>query len=75
MSRRKLLNLFFLCNRSNDSIKSTKHRVVEPPMPAELHPARYSIAYFCNPDFDRVIDAIPGTYDGVEGKKYEPIKR
>ena len=37
---------------SNDTIKSTKHRVVEPPKPAEkdMHPSRYSIAYFCNPN-------------------------
>lgn len=38
-----------LARWSNDTIKSTKHRVVEPPTQAELHPARYSIAYFCNP--------------------------
>ena len=37
---------------SSDTIKSTKHRVVEPPKPAEKdwHPSRYSIAYFCNPN-------------------------
>ena len=37
---------------SNDTIKSTKHRVVEPPKPAEKdwYPSRYSIAYFCNPN-------------------------
>jgi isopenicillin N synthase-like dioxygenase len=38
-----------LARWSNDTIKSTKHRVVEPPTKAEVHPARYSIAYFCNP--------------------------
>jgi len=64
-----------LARWSNDTIKSTKHRVVEPPTKAEVHPARYSIAYFCNPNFDRFIDAIPGTYDGVKPKKYEGIIR
>ncbi|KAK3059103.1 hypothetical protein LTR09_000669 [Extremus antarcticus] len=59
---------------SNDTIKSTKHRVMEPPTPADTHPARYSIAYFCNPNFESLIDAIPSTYDGVEGKKYEAVK-
>lgn len=41
-----------LARWSNDTIKSTKHRVVEPPKPAEKdwHPSRYSIAYFCNPN-------------------------
>ncbi|KAK4546342.1 hypothetical protein LTR36_002019 [Oleoguttula mirabilis] len=63
-----------LARWSNDTIKSTKHRVVEPPIKADVHPARYSIAYFCNPNFDRFIDAILGTYDELKGdKKYEGI--
>jgi isopenicillin N synthase-like dioxygenase len=49
--------------------------VVEPPTPAEVHPARYSIAYFCNPNYERLIDAIPGTYGEMKEKKYEPVKR
>ncbi|KAH8672726.1 hypothetical protein BGZ60DRAFT_284514 [Tricladium varicosporioides] len=65
-----------LARWSNDTIKSTLHRVVEPPAPEEgdVHPARYSIAYFCNPNFDRMIEAIEGTYGGGKGpKKYEAI--
>ncbi|CZT41074.1 related to gibberellin 20-oxidase [Rhynchosporium secalis] len=65
-----------LARWSNDTIKSTLHRVVEPPAPEEgdVHPARYSIAYFCNPNFDRQIEAIEGTYGGEKGpKKYEGI--
>lgn len=64
-----------LARWSNDSIRSTKHQVVEPPTPAETHPARYSIAYFCDANYESIIDAIPGTYDEVHAKKYEPIKR
>jgi isopenicillin N synthase-like dioxygenase len=66
-----------LARWSNDNIKSTKHRVVEPSKPAEsnVHPPRYSIAYFCNPNFDRTIDAIPGTYDDVKVKKYPAVNR
>ncbi len=47
---------------SNDTIKSTKHRVVEPPVDGggEMHPARYSVAYFCNPNEEKIIEAIPG---------------
>ncbi|KAB2569985.1 2-oxoglutarate-Fe(II) type oxidoreductase [Lasiodiplodia theobromae] len=60
---------------ANDTIKSTKHRVVEPPPKPgqeglDKYPARYSVAYFCNPDFDKVIEAIPGTYE--EGKQKYP---
>ncbi|KAL1304392.1 hypothetical protein AAFC00_003392 [Neodothiora populina] len=61
-----------LARWSNDTIKSTKHRVVQPPARADedKYPARYSMAYFCNPNFDRFIEAIPGTYDkALEEKK------
>lgn len=68
---------------SNDIIKSTKHRVIQPPptevkgegqddSPDAMVPARYSIAYFGNPNFDRWIEALPGTWED-SGKKYEGI--
>ena len=61
---------------SNDEIKSTKHRVVQPPPrpgdKSDEYPARYSIAYFCNPNFDRYIEALPSTWEKI-GKKYEGI--
>lgn len=67
---------------SNDLIRSTNHRVIQPPPkptpdgeeddPDALIPARYSIAYFCNPNFDKYIEALPGTYED-SGKKYEGI--
>ncbi|KAF2758835.1 Clavaminate synthase-like protein [Pseudovirgaria hyperparasitica] len=68
-----------LARWSNDTIKSTKHRVIEPPpnpdqaTPGDKYPPRYSIAYFCNPNFGRTIDAIPGTYADVKDKKYESV--
>lgn len=68
-----------LARWSNDTIKSTTHRVVEPPPTpgsenSDVYPARYSIAYFCNPNFDKWIDAIPGTWEGTStGKKYERV--
>lgn len=70
-----------LARWANNSIKSTRHRIVEPP-PAptegkgqddELCPSRYSIAYFCNPDFDEFIEALPGTYARDEDKKYPGV--
>ena len=67
-----------LARWSNDMIKSTKHRVVEPPLKGREadkgHPARYSVAYFGNPDFDKWIEALPGTWEGDKGgKKYEGV--
>jgi len=67
-----------LARWSNDLIRSTKHRVVQPPFKRkekkEGHPARYSVAYFCNPDFDKWIEALPGTWEGEKGgKKYDGV--
>lgn len=65
---------------SNDLIRSTKHRVVEPPSQktesgkSKGHPPRYSVAYFCNPNYEAWIEALPGTWEDIEGgKKYEGI--
>ncbi|KGO45263.1 Oxoglutarate/iron-dependent dioxygenase [Penicillium expansum] len=70
-----------LARWSNDTIKSTRHRVIQPTAPegsghdASEYPARYSIAYFCNPNNDKLIEALPGTF-GEEiqvEKKYSAI--
>ena len=66
-----------LARWSNDLIKSTTHRVVEPSLEkgnvnVDGYPARYSVPYFCNPDFDKWIEALPGTWE-ESGKKYEGI--
>ncbi|KAJ7910872.1 thymine dioxygenase [Mycena leptocephala] len=52
---------------SNDTIKSTIHRVSAPPHTASVDgmtPERYSIPF---------VDCIPGTWDDARPKKYEPI--
>lgn len=63
---------------SNDEISSTPHRVVQPLAQeedeSEMYPARYSVAYFCNPNFESSIEALPGTWEKLsEGKKYPAI--
>ncbi|OJJ50993.1 hypothetical protein ASPZODRAFT_57028 [Penicilliopsis zonata CBS 506.65] len=70
-----------LARWSNDTIKSTRHRVIEPPATvdhddSDMYPARYSIAYFCNPNQNKFIDALPGTYGEQMHvpKKYDGIK-
>ncbi|KAF4984539.1 hypothetical protein FDECE_17066 [Fusarium decemcellulare] len=63
-----------LARWSNDTIKSTIHRVVEPPRKeSDTYPPRYSIAYFCNPNFKSYIEALPGTFATEEDKKYGGI--
>lgn len=66
----------FLNRWSNDTIKSTIHRVLAPPnLTSEdgMTPERYSIPYFCTADFGRTVDCLPGTYSEEKPKKYEPI--
>ncbi|KAF2155435.1 Clavaminate synthase-like protein [Myriangium duriaei CBS 260.36] len=67
-----------LARWSNDMIKSTKHRVVEPPRRSGddvdmIHPDRYSIAYFCVPNLDKYVDVIPGTLNASSQRKYEGV--
>ncbi|KAL7274301.1 hypothetical protein RUND412_002794 [Rhizina undulata] len=66
-----------LARWSNNTIRSTEHRVVEPPIcitpESDVHPARYSCAYFCNPNFDAYIEALPGTYESEEKRIYPGI--
>lgn len=67
-----------LARWSNDTIKSTNHRVVQPPATnsaekSDYYPERYSMAYFCNPNFEKIIEALPGTYGNDAEKKYEPV--
>lgn len=68
---------------SNDLIKSTNHRVIQPPpkegemddadQPDSKFPARYSVAFFCNPAFDKTIEALPGTFESEAAKKYPAV--
>ncbi|KAI5365054.1 Putative oxoglutarate/iron-dependent dioxygenase, isopenicillin N synthase-like superfamily [Septoria linicola] len=62
-----------LARWSNDTIKSTVHRVVEPPTQSSVHPARYTIPYFCHPNHDSIIDAIPGTFSEDTPRKYAAV--
>ncbi|KAG5918522.1 hypothetical protein E4U61_001679 [Claviceps capensis] len=63
-----------LARWSNDTIRSTIHRVVEPPSQDDEHSARYSIAYFCNANLDSFIETLPGTYATEQDKKYKGVK-
>ncbi|RDB21864.1 hypothetical protein Hypma_011153 [Hypsizygus marmoreus] len=66
----------FLMRWSNDTIRSTAHRVRSPPGLVSvdgLVPERYSIPYFCCADFSTIVDAIPGSWSVEKPKKYPPI--
>ncbi|KAI0754975.1 thymine dioxygenase [Daedaleopsis nitida] len=66
----------FMMRWSNDVIRSTVHRVRAPPnaSPADgMVPDRYSIPYFCAPEFTAVVECLPGTFSDENPPKYEPI--
>ncbi|KAJ7246122.1 Clavaminate synthase-like protein [Mycena haematopus] len=65
----------FMMRWSNDTIRSTIHRVRAPPHSVSdgMTPDRYSIPYFCSADNNTVVDCIPGTWSEERPKRYEPI--
>jgi isopenicillin N synthase-like dioxygenase len=55
---------------SNDVLRSTRHRVtVDPRIKGDDLPARHSIAVFCNPNKETLVEALPGTGP----RKHAPI--
>jgi isopenicillin N synthase-like dioxygenase len=58
---------------TGDDWSSTVHRVVNPP-PAEAGQARYSFAFFHQPNHDAIIECIPSCEDPQKGPKYRPIR-
>ncbi|KAL1761578.1 hypothetical protein FB107DRAFT_269182 [Schizophyllum commune] len=76
-----VINVGDLLSRwSNDVLRSTLHRVVAPPAQAiseteAMTPARQSIAFFSNPNFDAEIECLPNCgatpkYPPVNTEKY-----
>ena len=66
-----------LARWSNDVLRSTLHRVVAPPQPANefevVTPKRQSIAFFCNPNFDAEISCLPHCFGPGNPRKYDPV--
>lgn len=68
----------FLMRWSNDTLKSTLHRVRAPPLQggqqqSKITKARYSIPYFVTADRDKTIDCLPGCFGPEKVKRYDPI--
>lgn len=62
-----------MMNWSNDKWLSNYHRVVNPPSDAGASARRLSIAYFCNPEDDLLIECIPTCCSDAEPARYAPI--
>ncbi len=59
---------------SNDTWLSNLHRVVNPPPGAGDTARRLSIAYFCNPNDDLVIECLPTCCSAARAAKYPPFR-
>ena len=57
---------------TNNALKSTTHRVVNPPR-EEWHTDRLSIPFFLHPVADMSLDALPSTVTAERPRAYEPI--
>jgi len=59
---------------SNDTLKSTLHRVRAPPDDGTgMVKERYSIPFFMGADTNVVVDCLPGCWSVERPKKYEPV--
>lgn len=58
---------------TNDRWLSTEHRVVNPPRERALGSRRMSIPFFHTPNYDAVIECLPGC-GGGRPAKYAPVK-
>lgn len=47
--------------------------MVDPRIQGDDLPARHSIAFFCNPNKETLVEALPGTTDAARPAKHAPI--
>lgn len=58
---------------TNDTWISTLHRVVNPPREKAGDSLRQSLVFFHQPNYDAMVDCLPGILKPGEQPKYEPI--
>jgi isopenicillin N synthase-like dioxygenase len=59
---------------SNDVLRSTPHCVMDDPrVTGDETPARYSMAYFCNPNRDALIECLPTCSSDARPPLYPPV--
>jgi isopenicillin N synthase-like dioxygenase len=59
---------------SNDTWLSNQHRVVNPPPGSGPAARRLSVAYFCNPNDDLLIECLPTCHAADRPARYPPIR-
>lgn len=69
-----VMNIGDLMQRwTNDRWRSTLHRVVNPPAGGGEATRRYSIAFFCHPNYDAVVECLPTCLAPGESPRHAPI--
>ncbi|MDF1720567.1 MAG: 2-oxoglutarate and iron-dependent oxygenase domain-containing protein [Minwuia sp.] len=58
---------------TNDLWRSTLHRVANPPTVDGTQPARQSMGYFLHPNYDSMVEALPGCVSADRPASYPPI--
>lgn len=58
---------------TNDTLRSTSHRVTLPPDAGEWLDSRYSVAYFAKPNRDQSVGALREFSSAGQGSKYDDI--
>jgi isopenicillin N synthase-like dioxygenase len=62
-----------LARWTNDTWVSTMHRVVNPPPAIAAENARLSLVYFCQPNYDAIIECLPTCHSTEVPARYPPI--
>jgi len=69
-----VMNIGDLMQRwTNDRWRSTLHRVVNPPAGGGEATRRFSIAFFCHPNYDAVVECLPTCLAPGESPRHPPI--
>jgi len=63
-----------MANWTNDRWRSGLHRVVNPPPDIRGSTRRLSLVYFVNPNYDAIIECLPGCQDAGRPALYAPVK-
>ena len=62
-----------MMNWTNDEWISTLHRVINPPEDINSSKPRQSVVFFHQPNYDAIIECLPGCLKEGETAKYPPI--
>ena len=64
----------FMMRWTNDRWVSNRHRVINPPLDSHANANRLSLIYFCNCNYDAIIECLPTCQDAEHPPKYPPIR-